>query len=317
MTAQTYIRQFVSEVNKVTSITPLMFCYGENIDNGSRLTGLTRGLQVHASGRIKNVGNCELAHCGIGFGMMLNGIPTVLFAKQLDFMLLGVDHFVSTYNLVRSQYAEQNIGSFSLITIVCDQGLQGPQSSFNALGDICSLAQVPGYTLNTAAEMQEILSAELVRPGFRLICLSQSRFASEVNQSTPLDISKDKAVFKYRAGDQATIVALNFGLDHSLKLQTDLMNHGIGSDVYSLQYVPEADISLIESSVARTGCLIVIDDSKSTNSWSGKLVNELLHQGLRFRTQTVERVRPAKYGVDPEIFEVDSARVLEWIKSSS
>ena len=48
-----------------------------------------------------NVGDCEATHIGVGFGLMLNGVHAVLFAKQLDFMLLGMDQLVNTYNFIR------------------------------------------------------------------------------------------------------------------------------------------------------------------------------------------------------------------------
>ena len=70
------------------------------------------------------------------FGLMLNNVSSVFFMKQLDFLLLGIDHLVNTYNIIRSvkKYLKS---SFTIMPIIVDNGFQGPQSSFNNFGDIC------------------------------------------------------------------------------------------------------------------------------------------------------------------------------------
>ena len=142
------VNQLLSEVLRAR---PDTLVYGENIDKGSCLCGVARGLP----GRIVNVGNCENTHVGAGFGLLLNGINSVLIVKQLDFLLLGLDQIVNTWNLIRCAYKTGDLGSFTIVVIVCDQGWQGPQSSFNGFSNICSLARIEGYTLNARAEAED------------------------------------------------------------------------------------------------------------------------------------------------------------------
>ena len=126
-----YMDFIMSVINKNISNKDNLLAFGENIDTGSKISGLARGLEVNNSSKILNVGNCELTHCGVGFGMMMDGGSSVLFSKQLDFMLLGLDQICNTYNSIRAFESKKDIGSFTIFVIVCDQGLQGPQSSFN------------------------------------------------------------------------------------------------------------------------------------------------------------------------------------------
>ena len=37
---------------------------------------------------------------GVGFGLMLRSVNSVFFMKQFDFLLLGIDHLVNTYNII-------------------------------------------------------------------------------------------------------------------------------------------------------------------------------------------------------------------------
>ena len=69
-----YIEFIVSEINKVTTNCGQILLFGENIDKGSCLSGLSRGLKVNSNGQIINIGNCELTHFGIGLGIMLDGV---------------------------------------------------------------------------------------------------------------------------------------------------------------------------------------------------------------------------------------------------
>ena len=47
---------------------------------------------------IINTPNLENTLVGTGFGLMLSGLQAAFFMKQQDFLLLGVDHLVNTYN---------------------------------------------------------------------------------------------------------------------------------------------------------------------------------------------------------------------------
>src|ERR1700687_5796721 len=140
--------------------------FGQNINAGSCLGGLTRGLSVRSSGKIINSTNSENTLCGFGFGMMMNGVSSIFFMKQLDFLLLGIDHLVNTYNIIRNM-KQGNNSSFTIMPIVVDNGYQGPQSSLNNLPDFCSIARIPGFSITNKWDAEKIISKELVSPGCR------------------------------------------------------------------------------------------------------------------------------------------------------
>lgn len=131
--------------------------YGENLDRGSFISGLSKNLVSGPTRLVKNVGNCEYTHCGVGFGLMMSGKNAVLFVKQLDFMMLGIDHFVSTYGSIRATRYHQPLGSFTIVTAIYDQGFQGPQSSFRGLGEICSMSGVSGFLLQELSDAKKLL----------------------------------------------------------------------------------------------------------------------------------------------------------------
>ena len=148
MSEKSYISSIIVEVNNNLKDCGPILLYGENIDTGSKIGGLARGLIVNSDGKILNVGNCELTHCGVGLGIMLDGGSSALFVKQLDFLLLGLDQICNTYNYIRAYSLKASIGSFTILAIVCDQGFQGPQSSLNAANDFFSIANINGVSSN-------------------------------------------------------------------------------------------------------------------------------------------------------------------------
>lgn len=312
----TYIAGVNAILAEVSAQVPNVVLYGENLNNGSRISGLARGLHLDRGGRIINVGDSESTHCGIGFGLMMNGVPAVLYTKQLDFMLLGVDHFVSTYNAIRSMSGTPASGSFTIVTIVCDQGLQGPQSSFNALPDLCSLAQVPGYAITNKADAQAVISSQIGAPGFRFIALSQRLFGTELLELKADHVAADRSIFRYRRGTDATVVCFNFSLPEGLRVSDDLAQGGRRVSLYSVNPVFPTDWSAVLDDAASTGRLLILDDSKGAMSQGSELAAAASRLS-NVRCVTIRR-SGITFGVDPETFSVDVASVkkqLSWGRS--
>lgn len=299
-------------MGKVSKI-PRAVLFGQNCNNGTFISGLTKNIAVHETGRIINTPNVENSLCAMGFGMMLSGITSVYFAKQLDFMLLGMDQFVNTYNFIRCSRQMNGLGSFNIIMFVCDQGMQGPQSSLNSYAEFSSIARIPCYSVTNNQDASRILET-ITQPGFRMIGLSSRHVRSEFLNLEHIYSADNLSTFQYSQGTGATIVCFHFSLPEGIKLQQHLTACGITSSIFSANYVPNADWSRIKQSVASTGKLIVMDDSKSLNLPAYKLVDECLADGLSFRRILVTRPENIPFGVDPELFTVDYEAIVMQIK---
>jgi len=300
-----YISSINELIAKEISQLPNAVFYGENINTGSHISGLTRNFKIQESSVLINVGNCEYTHCGVGFGMMLNGATAVLFVKQLDFVLLGIDHFVSTYQNIRCHREPDSLGSFTIVVVAYDHGFQGPHSSFNALGDICSMARVPGYTLTNSRDSEHILHTQLRQPGFRFIALSQRLSPKELLQPELVHVSRDSAVFQYTEGSEVTIACFNFTLPEGMLLRQKLQDRGLSASVFSVNSVFPHDWSRIKQSVARTGRLVVLDDSKSINLLGFSLLHEAAEAAPASKRIIVTREADIDFGVSPDAFHVD------------
>ena len=69
------------------------FIFGQNINSGTFISGLSKNINRNKNIKVHNTPNCENSMIGCGFGFIISGGTAIYFAKQLDFMLLGCDHF--------------------------------------------------------------------------------------------------------------------------------------------------------------------------------------------------------------------------------
>lgn len=316
MIAPTYIDKIIEDVNLITAKCGPILLFGENIDTGSRIGGLARGLTVNPAGRIQNVGNCELTHCGVGLGMLLDGGQAVLFVKQLDFMLLGLDQICNTFNFIRAYLSKELWGSFTIFAIICDQGYQGPQSSLNGASDFASLANLPVYCLNTAEESSRIVYGNFASPGFRIICLSQRLLGQPVLLHTAEWVSADNSLFRYKSGSDATIVSFNFALGDTLDLHAKLSKEDLHCDVFHMNYIPETDLEPILESCRRTGKLIVVDDSKTVTKFGDMVVTNICSIGITVKLLIYNRrgCTDDEYGANEDRMIIDAEKAVAFVK---
>ena len=221
--------------------------YGQNVSTGSCLGGLTRGLDKVKGCTVLNTPNTENTLVGMGFGLMLGGISSAFFMKQQDFLLLGIDHLRNTHNFTRQQEPST---SFTIVTITMDAGYEGIQSSLNNLPDFCAIASCEGYTISSKQEAEYVVDQCFVKPGFRIISVSQRLFGTEMLDLYDKVSNQDNFVIEYRQGKDVTIACFNFSLSQGEKLCGQLKQHGIDSSLYSIVAAhPVAYRSIVEDSM--------------------------------------------------------------------
>ncbi len=279
--------QYINElIVKKTAATEQLVLYGQNIAAGSCLSGLTKNLKIGEGGLIVNTPNSENTLTGLGFGMMLGGISSIFFMKQLDFLLLGIDQLVHSYNFAR---LKKPIASYTIVAIVSDLGYHGLQSSFNNFGDMCSIARIPGFAITNRADADEILNTHLISPGFRIIAVTQRLFGKEILEVEKTFVNGEKTLFQYKKGTQATIVCFNLSFPYGFELHNKLKEKGIDASLFSVNAVTPIDWSEIIADVQKTKNLVVIDDSKSENLSCDNLLVAALQKCKMDHTIVVKR----------------------------
>lgn len=316
MRNQSYIKFIVENINSAIEQVDSILLYGENINVGSCISGLARGLRVNQASKILNVGNCELTHIGLGMGIMVDGGHCVLFVKQLDFLLLGLDQMVNTFNYFRAFSNINKGGSFTIISLVCDHGFQGPQSSLNVASDISSLCNINIFCLNGRVDISNVIHEQVVRPGFRLICASQRLLSEDLIDSSAHILSSDNSIYKYHSGSDVTVICFNFSLLQGINLVEYLGTLLYASDLFHINYIPRVDLTQILESCSRTQKLVLIDDSKSVVKFSDMILSKL-QASINFASISLSREICADkdYGVGKDEFTLDFEKVKYFMEN--
>lgn len=279
--------------------------FGENIDRGSCISGLSKNLTPGPTRVIKNVGNCEYTHCGVGFGLMMSGANAVLFVKQLDFMLLGMDHFVSTFGVVRATKHHKPLGSFTIVTAIYDQGFQGPQSSFRGIAEMASLSGGSAFLLQELADANEIVSHEFSSPGFRFIAVSQKMASWPVRESPLIECSPDHSVFQFASGTDVTIVCFGFSLHEGWSLLNCINERGRSASLFSVNYLLDPQWSLAIDDAIRNKQLVVLDDTRSSSSQAFHFLTDVLEVERDLKFQVIRSNEASSTAVSEELFSID------------
>jgi pyruvate/2-oxoglutarate/acetoin dehydrogenase E1 component len=155
-----------------------------------------------------------------------------------------------------------------------------------------------------------VLGSQIGSPGFRFIALSQRLFPTELLELKADFVAPDCSIFRYRSGAEATIACLNFSLPEGLSLADRLGRSGLSSSVFSINPVFPIDWSPIVADVARTGRLIVVDDTKGALSMGSDLLNATSEAVPKSRRAIARRARSIPFGIDSEQFNVDYAELV-------
>ncbi|TSC84147.1 MAG: Pyruvate dehydrogenase E1 component subunit beta [Parcubacteria group bacterium Gr01-1014_17] len=255
--------------------------FGQNISAGSYLGGLTAGLSVPPESRIINTINAENSLVGFGFGLALSGTNAIFFMRQIDFLLLTTDQLVNTYNIIRNNPAGLP-GSFTIMTTVIDQGYEGPQSSSNNLGDFCSLARIDAFTVTNKRDIEAIIPAQLVSPGFRIIAASPRLYKTDLLEPPLAYRSPTGNLFQYQEGNDTTIICFNLSFPYGYALAQAMQTKGLHPSLFSVNIPVPIKWNVILESVKKTKKLVIFDDSKSMNCSYYALLAEAR---LRFNLQ--------------------------------
>jgi len=303
-----YVQYINSLIQETVKNKPKIVLFGQNINAGSSLSGLTRGLSIQDDGLIINTQNSENLLVGVGFGLMLNNISSVFFMKQMDFLLLGIDHLVNTYNIIRQSNPSV---SFTIFPIIVDSGYEGPQSALNNFDDFCSIAGVEGYSFTNNEDARRIISNQLIKPGFRILSTGQRILREDVLELEVLRQDDNCKYLQYKKGSDVSIVCFNLALLYGLELHKVMLNQGIKSSLFSINFHLFENYNFIIEDIKRTRRLVIIDDSKSRNRLSDRFLSEVLSD-FKLKSYKILSRQPMKDDFFPrkDSLEIDYSNII-------
>ena len=257
---------FQNTLNK--NIKEKFVLFGQNITTGSRISGMTAKIGEIKKSKIINCQNSEQTLVGFGLGMMMGGIRSIYFAKQLDFLLLAMDQIVNTFNYI---LYKKKIKSFSIFTYIVDSGFEGPQSRMHNLQEISSLSFVNCTYLVFPKDIEKNLK-RINKNTFNIFCLSQknsklTEFPKKLYEST------DNNIFKYLKGKDGAAISYGFAAYDAYK---KIIKEKLNFDFFVITDPSYKINKFLLSKLVKKKNIYIFDDSRSKIKNADLLEKELI-----------------------------------------
>lgn len=252
--------------------------------------------------RVRGTPICESAFLGAGISAGMAGLHPVVEIYMVDFLGVCMDALLNHASKVE-MFSGGNWLAPVVVRAPCGGGYgDGGQHEQSLWG---WLAHIPGLIVlvpSTPADAGGLMLAALQHGG--PVIFLEHKLLSETNleflgsgarKTVHYDIPADgrkgmvpnkwepvqigKAVLR-RAGMDATIVSVGVGVHRALEASKSLEAEGISAGVIDLRTVSPLDKTTVCEEVAKTGCLLVVDEDYEMFGLSGELAAIVMEAGI-------------------------------------
>jgi pyruvate/2-oxoglutarate/acetoin dehydrogenase E1 component len=291
MAHMTFADAINNALSEAMTIDKSVICYGLGVSDPKGVFGTTIGLQEKfGPERVFDMPTSENAMTGIGIGAALYGLRPVMTHQRLDFALLTMDQLVNNAAKWRFMFGGQR-GVPITVRMILGRGWgQGPTHSQNLQA---WFAHIPGLkvVMPATAEDAKGLLLSAIFDSDPVIFL-EHRWLHNLEEDVPLGdfrvpIGKARLM---RQGIDLTVVAMSYMTIEAVHALNYLESEGITCDLIDLRSVRPIDWDLINSSVEKTGKLLVLDTGNLTGSVSGEIVARVTHNCWKFLLVAPQRL---------------------------
>lgn len=257
---------------------PEVFVIGQGLWSpwyvGNSMTDLDKKFGIH---RVIDTPVSESACTGAAVGAALAGMKPIVVHPRMDFMLYAMDAIVNQAAKWSHMTGGQASPGLTIRSIINRGGEQGAQHS-QALH--AWFAHVPGLRVvmpATVADARDLLIASVLCPDPVIFIDDRWLYALEDDLPPIVEFSLATEVPKVvREGKDITLVGASYSTLQCLRAAESLVAEGISVEVIDLRVINPLDVSVILSSVRKTGCLCVVDGGWSACGLAGEVIARVI-----------------------------------------
>jgi 2-oxoisovalerate dehydrogenase E1 component len=262
---------------------PRMIMFGEDIeDPKGGVFGFTKGLSRQFPGRIFNSPLAEATIVGTAVGLAATGYKPVFELQFIDFLTPGFNQLVQQVTTLRWR----SNGDWA-----CPMVLYAPYGAYLPGGSTWHSqsnegwwAHSPGIRVaipSTPADAVGLFWAALQDEDPSLILLPKHIFRMRMRVEHHDVVPFGKAAIR-REGRDVTVVSWGNCLELANKAAVLLATEGISLEIIDLRTLVPCDWQTIETSLAKTGRLVVINEDNRTCSFGQAIITEMTATPQRF-----------------------------------
>jgi pyruvate dehydrogenase E1 component beta subunit len=255
-----YVQAINEALDLALSMDPAVFVLGQGVDDPGAMFGTSKGLAgKYGSERVFDTPLSEEAMTGVAAGAAMHGMRPVYMHNRPDFLLLAFNQIVSHATKVHFMDNGQTTVPLVIWAAIGRGWGSGAQHSQAIQGLLLS---VPGLKIvmpSTPFDAKGLLLSAIADNNPVLVfehrwLMKRSGIVPEGHYCVPLG----KGV-RRRAGTDLTIVGTSHILELALQATNLVASEGIEAEVIDLRSVKPLDEDIIQTSLQKTGKLLVVD----------------------------------------------------------
>ena len=265
--------------------------FGLDVDDPKAILGTTRGLaDRYGPERVFGTPLSEDAMTGAAVGMALAGLRPIHVHIRMDFVMLAMNQLVNVAAKTHYTFGGQESAPMVVRSIIGKSWGQGAQHSQAP----CSyFMHVPGIKVvapSTPYDAKGCLIAA-IRDNNPVMFIEHRilYYQKGAVPEAPYEVKPGKARITAKGSD-VTLVGISYMQVECLRAQRYLESIGISAEVIDPIWLAPLDIDTIAASAAKTGCLVVVDNSWSTCGASAEIVSAVIEKLQGNGTPKVRRL---------------------------
>ena len=311
----TFMKATLEALAEEMARNPAIFVLGEGIGQRGGNFATTKGLyQVHGAERLRDTPLCERGFIGLAGGAAMSGTRPVVDFMFADFILDGAGEIIN--QIAKIQYMSSGRLRMPVLLRGCI-GV-GHSAATHHSGSYYSMyAHFPGLRVvvpSNPRDAKGLLKTALTCDDPVLFLEHRELMASK--GSVPageyfIDFGRAAVA---REGAHATVVALALMVHKSLQAAEILAGEGISVEVIDPRTVAPLDTDTILKSVAKTGRLLIVDESFGPCGIGAEIAAQLADRGFRDLRAPIRRLNgahtPTPYSPPLEAAVVPTAETI-------
>jgi pyruvate/2-oxoglutarate/acetoin dehydrogenase E1 component len=273
MRAPTFRQAVTKALHDELAADENVLLFGEDVAAAGGVFQATRGLvERFGPDRVFDTPISELALSGAAFGAAVSGMRPVIEIMFGDFAALAADSLINQ----AAKVAYWSGGTVRApITVRTTMGAGGRFGAIHSQSPASLFLNVPGIKVvapSTPEDAYALLRAA-IRDDDPVIFLEhkflyQERASSTEFPAEPAALGQARVL---REGTHATLVGAMKCAHLALAAAERLDARGLSCDVIDPRCLKPLDVDTVAASVARTGMLVVVDESPTFGSWTAEL----------------------------------------------
>lgn len=259
---------------------PSVIVFGQGVDDPKGTLGTTKGLaEKFGSGRVFDTPLSEDSMAGVAIGAALAGLRPIYVNIRMDFILLAMNQIINMAAKMRYMFGGSVSAPVVIRCIVGKSWGQGPQHSQSLYPLFMNIPGLKILAPSTPYDAKGCL-ASAIRDDNPVIFMEhrmlyyQKGYVPKKSYTAPF--TKARIL---REGRDITLVGISQMAVECLRAGRYLEEAGIMAEVIDPVSLCPLDIEAIESSVSKTGRLIVVDNGWTVCGAGSEIIARIFEKG--------------------------------------